>query len=365
MAKNKVGSDVESPKIAGESYKRTILLTRFSALGDVAISIPQIYVACAANPEVRFVMVTRPHPASMFINTPGNLYVESVDLKRYSGMLGLKKLFDELYAKYHPDTLVDLHDVMRTRVLSLFARIKGVRVHRLRKGRGGKRALTRRNRKVLLPLTPTHERYREALHAAGLKTDATFHTLYPAGVPTEAFASATPPKQPGEYWIAIAPFAKHAGKIYPTDKMEEIIAHYSARPGVKIFVMGYGDTETEIIEEWHRCYPGVVNMARLNIGLPAEMALLAYCDVMLSMDSANMHLASLVGLRTVSIWGATHPFCGFMGWNQRAEDAVQLDMTCRPCSVFGNKPCHRGDYHCLNGINPQIIIDRIDRNDDK
>lgn len=78
------------------------------------------------------------------------------------------------------------------------------------------------------------------------------------------------------------------------------------------------------------------------------------------MDSANMHLASLVGLRTVSVWGATHPYTGFLGWRQRTRDVVQLDMTCRPCSVFGDRPCFRGDYHCLAGITPKMIIEKLE-----
>ncbi len=36
-----------------------------------------------------------------------------------------------------------------------------------------------------------------------------------------------------------------------------------------------------------------------------------------------MHLASLTGTRVVSVWGATHPYCGFMGWQQKEEDAIQ------------------------------------------
>ncbi|MDE6680873.1 MAG: AAA family ATPase, partial [Muribaculaceae bacterium] len=75
-----------------------------------------------------------------------------------------------------------------------------------------------------------------------------------------------------------------------------------------------------------------------------------------SMDAANMHLASLAPTRVVSIWGATHPFCGFMGWRQNMEDAVQVQIGCRPCSVFGNKPCRRGDYLRLKAISPARIL---------
>jgi len=81
---------------------------------------------------------------------------------------------------------------------------------------------------------------------------------------------------------------------------------------------------------------------------------------MLSMDSANMHLASFVGVPVISIWGATHPYAGFYGWNQSPDNAVQIEMECRPCSVFGNKKCFRGDYACLLNIKPQLVLNKIE-----
>ena len=80
--------------------------------------------------------------------------------------------------------------------------------------------------------------------------------------------------------------------------------------------------------------------------------------VMVSMDSANMHLASLVGTRVVSIWGATHPNAGFLGIGQSESDCIQRDLKCRPCSVYGNKRCKYGDYRCLD-IEPEEIVARI------
>jgi ADP-heptose:LPS heptosyltransferase len=82
---------------------------------------------------------------------------------------------------------------------------------------------------------------------------------------------------------------------------------------------------------------------------------------MVTMDSANMHLASLVATPVVSIWGATHPYAGFMGWNQSIDNAVQTDLPCRPCSIYGKKDCMRGDYACLYQIKPETIVGKIER----
>jgi ADP-heptose:LPS heptosyltransferase len=90
-----------------------------------------------------------------------------------------------------------------------------------------------------------------------------------------------------------------------------------------------------------------------------EIANISELDVMLSMDSAKMHLASLVGVPVVSIWGATHPYAGFFGWNQSLDNAVQVALYCRPCSVFGNRPCYRGDHACMRSIEPSVVYNRV------
>ena len=167
-------------------------------------------------------------------------------------------------------------------------------------------------------------------------------------------------KAPNETWIGIAPFAKHPAKVYPLEKMEQLIKALSERKNTTIFLFGGGNEEKRQIAELCAKYPNV-QAAKSQQGLKGELALMGQLDVMLSMDSANMHLASLVGTRVVSIWGGTHPYAGFLGWNQKPSDCVQVDLPCRPCSVYGNKPCFRSDYACLNGIAPKQIIEKLGR----
>jgi len=78
-----------------------------------------------------------------------------------------------------------------------------------------------------------------------------------------------------------------------------------------------------------------------------------------SMDSSNMHMASLVGTPVVSIWGATHPYAGFMGYGQSITNGVQTDLECRPCSVFGDKPCWRKDLACMNNIDIDEVLMKV------
>ncbi len=347
---------------SADEAPRRVLVTRFSALGDVAMTIPVLYSVALCNPATQFFFVTRNSMTGMFINPPANLTVRGFDLNDevYKGFFGIMRLYGQLKAEYDFDAVADLHDVLRTHLLDIRAWAGGVRVARLNKGRSHKRRLTRSTNKVMLPLTSQRARYREVFHRLGFVVENRFESLFPSGHGDPAlFASLTPPKQPGERWIGIAPFAKHKGKIYPVELMENVVEHFSKMDNVKIFLFGGGSEEAEVLGNWAGRYQHVISLASKRHGFAVELSLLSYLDVMVSMDSANMHLASLVRIPVVSVWGATHPYCGFKGWRQNDADMVQLSMTCRPCSVFGDKPCHRGDYHCLAGIAPQIIIDKV------
>ena len=342
---------------------RNVLVARFSALGDVAMTVPVIYSVCRENPATRFIIITQPVAATIFINAPANLVVVSTDTKvHFHGIGGLIRLANMLIDKYQIDAFADLHDVLRTWILGTILRMRGIPYFRLDKGRSGKRALTRKHNKRMLPLISKRARYREVFYRMGFSFEESFSSIFGSDkAPAEAFAGIAAPKAQSEKWIAIAPFAKHQGKIYPLDLMEKVVAALAAREHTRLFLFGAGDTERSVLRRWADNYPGVTSLADKRNGFPTELALLSHCDVMLSMDSANMHLSSLVKLPVVSVWGATHPYCGFMGWHQEERNAVQLNMACRPCSVFGNKPCMYHDHFCLKGIAPSLIISHIDQ----
>ena len=345
---------------------RTALLSRFSAFGDVAMTVPVIYSACRCYPDVRFVLVTRPSMTSIFVNAPDNLVLVGADVKaEYNGVAGLRRLASRLYADYRPDIFIDLHNVLRTKILGAFLRLKGVPGVQIFKPRAKRRALTRRNNKVMLPLISQRARYREAFFKAGLPLVEKFDGLFQghATAPDECYAAITTPKPAGQKWIGIAPFAAHNGKVYPVELMEKVVARFQrdADTGrdLRIFLFGGGSREQAILDGWANRYSAATNLVGKRYGFKVELALLNHLDVMLSMDSANMHMSAIAGTPTVSIWGATHPYCGFKGWRQNDSDMLQVPLPCRPCSVFGDKPCFRGDLQCLNGIRPDAVYEKM------
>ena len=335
---------------------RNVLVMRLSALGDVAMTIPVLYPVCRANPGIRFVMLTKGWPASMFHDRPDNLMVVGIDVnKEYKGLLGLIRLASSLRRQYDIDAVADLHSVMRTWVIGAWLKLCGLPVVRLDKQRGRRKALV--SHKSSEPVTPTIDRYRQVFQQLGIEAPDNFTRLFD-GKPLPV-SPIVLEKEPGQRWIAISPFSAHEGKVYPLKLMEEVIAQLSKRDNYWIFLMGGGKTEKIALRGIARKNERVISMAEIKHGFTDEYALLSKCDVMLTMDSANMHLASLVGLKSITIWGATAPACGFLGYGQDASIDIQLDLECRPCSIYGERECRFGDYRCLTGIKPDLVVERV------
>ena len=337
-------------------HLRNVLVMRLSVLGNVAMTIPVLYPVCKANPDTRFIMLTKMWPASMFHDRPANLKVVDFDVKgSHSGLIGLLKLAAQLHKLYDIDAVADLHNVSGTWIIDAYMKLKGARIARLDREKPKRRALV--SHRTNEPLTPIHDRYRNVFTQLGFEAPDDFTHLYDGcDWPTSLLV---PDKEEGQRWIAISPFSSHKHKTYPLEQMEQVIAELSKRENYWLFLMGGGKQEKIALRSIARKYKRVVSMAEVKHKFIDEYALLGKCDLMLTMESANMHLASLVDLQAMTVWGPTSPACGYLGYNQVIEDDIQLDMDCRPCSITGDKACKYGDYRCLKNIKPEYIVQRV------
>jgi ADP-heptose:LPS heptosyltransferase len=327
---------------------RTILAIRFSAMGDVAMTIPVMKGVLDANPDLQIVFVSNKNWGALCAGIPRLIFFPA-DLKgAHKGFKGLFRLFRSIRKAYHIDAVADLHQVLRSQIVRAFFKLSGKPVAVIDKGRAEKKALDRQENKILQPLTSTIERYAQVFRQLGLAVDL----------------STTPPVFPrhpkgSDKWIGLAPFATYREKTYPLDKMEAVLAVLVQKPGTKVLLMGGGASEVAQLTALAAKYPAAVVIAG-RYSLPEELVVISQLDVMISMDSANMHLASLFGVPVVSIWGATHPFAGFMGYGQSMDLAVQVEnLSCRPCSIFGNKPCFRGDHACMEWLPPAAVVAKV------
>ena len=331
-----------------------ILIIRLSAFGDVAMTIPVIYSVASANPNDSFTVLTQTFLMPLFINRPSNVNVMGVNTKTTEkSFFGFLRYILKL-RMYKFDMVFDLHCVIRSRIVAFMFHLNGKKVYTIDKRRKERKQLTALPPKAIYPLRSVTECYADVFRIAGFSFEETFVSLYANNPVDNGIVNAMGGEKKGR-WIGIAPFAKHQGKIYPAEMMEKVIEALSVHDDFTIFLFGGRGEEEKILKRWEEKYKNTISIAG-RYDLVQELELISHLDVMLSMDSANMHLASLVGTKVISIWGATHPYAGFYGYKQPANLAIQTNLPCRPCSIYGNKRCHRGDWACLNEITPEQII---------
>jgi len=324
-----------------------ILVIRTSALGDVAMTVPVLKQLLQQYPALQLTVLTSPAFTPLFEPLERTTVYTLEKRGKHKGIFGIYRLFRELKAQYKFDAVADLHNVLRSILLRSLFKLAGVRTAKIDKGRKEKKELTSKQNKKLVQLKTSFQRYADVFAAIDLPFVLdTQQSVYPQQALSDNAAMLF---QPGKKHIGIAPFAKHEEKMYPIEKTLVVINSLLANPNNQLFLLGGGRDEIKMLAEWERQFPGVVNLAG-KFSFKEELAVISHLDVLISMDSANMHLASLFGVPVVSVWGATHPFAGFYGWGQKKENAVQIDLYCRPCSVFGNKPCYRGDHACMEQL---------------
>lgn len=336
-----------------------IVVIRLSALGDVAISVPLVHALAEQYPEHVFVMVSQPRMSGLFTDCPSNVQFVSAGIYgKHKGVIGLYRLFKELNPK-NVDVVCDMHNVIRTRILGFFFKLMRIPVFRIDKQRSERLKLTRIKNKEFRQLKTSFQNYRDVFAKAGLSLN-----YFDAWPKLEVNRTNLPEMEilfgeKNTNWLGFAPFAKHAGKIYPLQLTEQVLAHFAMDSNYTVFLLGGGKEEMEQLRKWKEQFPSV--QIPTGMFLKDEVRLMSCMDLIFAMDSANMHLGSLARTPVVSVWGSTHPYTGFYGLYQDVRNIIQDDISCRPCSVFGNKPCYRKDYACLNRIKPEQIIAKIEQ----
>ena len=323
------------------SGKKRILVMRFSSLGDVAMTIPVVREFLQQNPDVEILYVSRRKFKPLFENIP-NLSFYTADFEQeHKGLVGLFKLAKELKS-YDFEAIADLHNVLRTKVLRQI--ISSKKKASLNKGRKERKALIRTENKIRKPIKPMPERYADVFRNLGFVLDLSNRL-------TENPAEK-------ENAVGIAPFAMYEGKMYPLDKIRSV-ALKLAENGTQVYLFG-GKNESAELESWEKLNRNIKSVAG-KFDLQEELEMIQNLKLMVSMDSANMHLASLVGTRVISIWGNTHPFMGFLGYGQSMDDVIQDEnMKERPTSVFGkeSKKAEKKDY--FKTISVETILEKIE-----
>jgi ADP-heptose:LPS heptosyltransferase len=338
--------------------QKRILILRFSALGDVLILLPLLKSIQNSSSPYHFTVASMPKLAFLFQDIP-NVDFIGVDLKEdYKGVKGLLDLFHVFYGMKF-DAVLDLHDVIRTKVLKVLFKMVGTPVITFEKGRAEKKKIIENKSKNRMALPTTFDRYFNAFKALDNEFEIIENQLFEKIELNEKCAAFL-----GDFdrkFIGIAPFSKHKSKEYSLEKISEIVNSFSDKSDVKFIFFGYGDAEKNQIESFFKDNEKVKN-AISKFTFEEECAMISNLDIMVSMDSSNGHISALFGVPTLTIWGATHPIIGFQPYNQPQENQIipNLDVYPNlPLSVYG-KVAKKEYENIINSIQPEQIITRIE-----
>lgn len=330
------------------------MVIRLSAMGDVAMTVPVLRALTEQHPELKITVLTRPF-YKPFYRDLEQVDVYPVDLKdRHKGLLGLYKLASELNERYRFYAVADLHNVLRSNILKRF--IKCPLVKTLDKGRREKKKLI--SGEIFKQLKTTHQRYADVFSVLGFPVDLS-RPNFPKPVELNGKLQELVGADSKKI-IGIAPFAAHEGKMYPLNLMEEVIEGLSR--SYKILLFGGGSEEIAKLNEFEKRFQNTINLAG-KLTLNEELDIISNLDVMLAMDSGNGHMAAMLGVKVITIWGVTHPYAGFAPFNQPENYMLLADREKYPeipTSVYGNK-LPKGYKSVMNTISYEDIVKKIDK----
>lgn len=328
-----------------------VLVYRFSSFGDVLIAIPVIISALDSNPNLEICFVTKSNFVE-YLPKHGRLKSIGYNLEKdYKGFLGLLRLYLVIKKEGPFDSIIDLHRVIRTQILNILFGLTGRKSFKLSKNRKSRRDYISGKERTSLPRTM--ELYQTAFLKAGIKIHLKPLSTDYYPTQTSNFSSELP------YRVGLAPFAKHRSKIWPLDKFKELIQILDKQWNIQYVVFG---SQFEFQSAATLKSKNIINTCG-TLSPEEEISIIRQLDLMVSMDSANMHLADIVGTRVVSIWGGTHPDIGFRPSFQDEKDSIitNIHLDCQPCSIFGKSTCKlsHDQFICMNSIEPCMLAQNI------
>ncbi|RJP22100.1 MAG: lipopolysaccharide heptosyltransferase II [Candidatus Omnitrophota bacterium] len=324
---------------------KNILIIKPSALGDVIQATCMLPILKIRIPEIRISWLVFEENADVVLDHPLVDHVVKVK-RRGSFFRRLPSLLRELREPQF-DTVIDIQCLFRSAMLSFLTGCK--RRIGYKNGREGSTYFYTET--LDIPTRSMHavEGYILLCEALGAKRLERIEFPLPIKVHhrnrVHALLAEHPIRRP---LITICPTAKWETKRWPESYFAQLADELYLRTNGEIVLTGAKD-ETPIVDRITRQMNGkCLNLAG-QLSIPELAALLEISDLFVGNDSAPMHLASAVGVKTVALFGPTDP--DLTGPYDPGATVLKQDVHCRPCF---QKRCNH--IICLENLSPQTVI---------
>ncbi len=320
--------------------KKSVLIVRFSSLGDVVLTTGVIRELATQFPEIEIDVVTSKKFSEVYANSPYIRNCFEVDTSQSALKMALSrsKVF---HSKY--DYILDLQNSLRSK---LFTFGLSSNIARVVKFRMEKLAMVQKKERLQLP--PIPDRYRSTVQQ--------FFPVKNDSYGLELFVSNSP-KKLNPHRIGIAPGAKHFTKRLPLEKWKDVIDGLLQK-GFEITLLG-GIEDNELCNQLKRIHPDKINNCGGATSLRQTVEAIQECQLIISNDSSVAHIASACKVPIVSIFGSTTPGFGFLPYQTQNIVIENKELSCRPCTHIGRSTCPLGHFDCMKSIQPNNILSAV------
>jgi heptosyltransferase-2 len=331
-----------------------ILIIQTAFPGDVILTLPLLQVLKRELPDSNIDFICIPKTAEILEGNPliNELIVYD---KKKSGIKGFSELIRKLRkAKY--DILISPHRSFRSSLISYFS---------------DARKKISFDKSAMSILYNERVKYEQGMH----EIQRNLSLLKPVGIseknilPPELFISNAIKTKISEYlqakniqpenkFICIAPGSVWYTKRYPKEKFTEL-CDLLLEKDFKIFLTG-GIADKSISEF---ILKNTINKNVIDttgeFSFKESAELISRAELLITNDSAPLHLANAVGTKVFAIFGATIPAFGFYPYGKEDKIFETDGLKCRPCSIHGGNECPVRTFECMERIHPVSLINSI------
>jgi heptosyltransferase II len=333
-----------------------ILVIQTAFIGDAILTLPLIQVLKKNFSNSSIDVVVVPRTADIFSHHPAISNIIPYDKRgRDRGLIGFWRLRNQLRAKNY-DLIVIPHRSLRSALLGWLLK-PNVRI-------GFDRSAGRWLFTGIAHYDPTEHEIGRNLSLlsplALLINKNELPQLYPSAEDIQAVDSVLKSfgLKEGNHIITAAPGTIWNTKRWPTDRFATMCKILSNECSAVLLVGGKEDSA--LCEEI-----ALMSNAKNVFNAAGKLSLLQSAElikrsrVLISNDSAPMHLAVAVAAPVIAIFGATVPEYGFA---PRGENDIVIEtkgLTCRPCSIHGGETCPVGTFECMLAITPEFVVSKV------
>lgn len=318
-----------------------LLVIRFSSIGDIVLTTPVVRCLRKKYPDAQIHYLTKQSFASIVITNP---YIDRVHVLKDD----LDVVIDELKEENF-DVVIDLHHNLRT--LRIKRALKIVSWHSFDKLNIRKWVYV--NCKVnVMPDKHIVDRYMDTVKSLGVGSDGLGLDYFIHD--KDVVAQKDIPISHLHGYIGIVIGAAHNTKKLPVHKLQELCSKIRH----PIILLGGKEDHSNAVKIAAADPVKVYNACgKYNLNESADLVRRA--KLIISHDTGLMHIAAAFKKDIISVWGNTVPSFGMYPYQTRYEVFEVHKLWCRPCSKIGYNKCPLGHFKCMEKINIDGIVEKV------